>query len=369
MIRRLLIVAATAMPFISEPAGASEDWRLGGDLRVSGTWSERSDRNAARSDDEALRARVRVSVQRAFGDSLETRVRLAGRFASDQDGSRLWLRRAAPGRNGAEFGDAVFDEAWLRWRPRDSDWLLQVGRFQTADALATLQGKGLGQNDSPNLDIHWTDGVRLERSLGEGAAARLQLMSMASGGPGSVHRAPLDFSTGGSRVAASFSVDSRAAWGPFIQRAVGVHWYPDALAGSGLGASAREDYLTLTARATAAWPLGEGGSRVLLGAEVGHAPNTPDSTGGHAWQLELDAEGPDRKQSLGVVWGRAQSGWLVSSDFRNNDALGEVRWLWRIHSKLSVDARWRWRREIEVPASAQQARVDRDAYARMTWRF
>ncbi len=365
----LSIATFAAVLTISAPADATEDWRLGGDLRVSATWSERSDRNAVHSEDDALRARARVSLQRAFGQSLEFRVRLAGRFAGDQDGTRLWLRRAAPGRNGAAFGDTVFDELWMRWRPQDGDWLVQFGRFQSAQALATLQGKGLSQNDSPNLDIHWTDGVRLERSLGEGNAARLQLMAMPSGGPGSVHRAPLDFSASGSRVAASFGIDWRAALGPFIQRAVGVHWYPDALEDAGGSAASRDDYLTLTARATAAWPLGAAGSRVLLGGEVGHAPNTPGETGGNGWQVELDVEGPGRTQSLGMVWGRAQAGWLVSSDFRNNDALGELRWLWRAHPKLSVDARWRWRREIEVPASALQARVDRDVYARMTWRF
>ncbi|HRQ65462.1 MAG TPA: hypothetical protein PKZ76_11490 [Xanthomonadaceae bacterium] len=369
MILRLLMVAAAAMPTVSEPVDASEGWRLGGDLRVSATWSERSDRDATRSDDEVLRARVRVSVQRAFGDSLEARVRLAGRFASDQDRTRLWLSRAAPGRNGAEFGDAVFDEAWLRWRPAGSLWSLQVGRFQTVHALATLTGKGLGQNDSPNLDIHWTDGARLERALGEGSVLRLQLQSMPSGGPGSAHRIPLDFSASGSRLAAFAGIDSRAGWGPFIQRSAGVHWYPRALASDGLSNPTRDDYLTLTARATAAWPLGEGGSRLLLGGEIGHAPNTQRGASGNAWQVELDVEGPERRQSLGLVWGRVPTGWLVSSDFRNNDELGEVRWLWRIHSQFSVDARWRWRRELDVPGAAARARVDRDAYLRATWRY
>jgi hypothetical protein len=346
-----------------------EGWRLSGDLRVAGAWSERSERDGTRNDTEAMRARVRAAAQRALGDGLDLRVRIAGRYASDQDGARLWLSRAASTRNGADFGDAVFDEAWLRWRPADSPWSLQIGRFQTVHALATLTGKGLGQNDSPNMDIHWTDGARLERALGEGSVLRLQLQSMPSGGPGSVHRAPLDFSASSSRLAAFAGIDSRAAWGPFIQRSAGMHWYPSALASDGLSNPTRNDYLTLSARATAAWPLGEGGSRLLLGGEIGHAPHTQRGAGGNAWQVELDVEGPERRQSLGLVWARAQAGWLVSSDFRNNDMLGEVRWLWRIHSQFSVDARWRWRRELDIPATAARARVDRDAYLRVTWRY
>lgn len=348
---------------------ADDGWRVSGDLRSSVNWSERSERDGATSSSDALRLRARVAVQRAFGAEFEARVRLAGRFSSEQDRSRLWLRRSAPGRTGASFGDAVPDEAWLRWRPRDRNWSVQLGRFQTVLVLATLQGKGLGQNDSPNVDIHWTDGMRLERTLAPDATLRVQLQAMPSGGPGSVHLAPLDFSAGGSRVAAFVGLDARAPLGPFVQRAVGVHWYPDALAAPGAAAPGREDYLTLSARAVAAWPLGDSGSRVLLGGEVGHAPHTPPGTSGSAWQFELDIEGPGRTQSAGIALGRAGAGWLVSSDFRNNDRLGEFRWLWRIHPKLSLDARWRWRQEIAPPAGSPRARIDRDAYLRMTWRF
>jgi hypothetical protein len=369
MRRELNLLLALSLITLCADARADEGWSLSGDLRTSGTWSERSARDGSRDSTEALRMRARVAAQRSFGEAVELRVRLAGRFASDQDGSRFWLRRAAPGRSGAAFGDTVFDEFWLRWRPPESAWSIQVGRFQTVHALATLQAKGLGQNDSPNLDIHWTDGLRLERPLAEGNTLRLQLQAMPAGGPGSVHLAPLDFRDGSSRVALFAGIDARAPLGPFIQRAVGLHWYPSALAVDGLAAPARDDYLIVTARATAAWPLAASGARVLLGGELGHAPSTQPGAGGSAWQVELDIEDPERRQSAGLVLGRAEAGWLVSSDFRNNDRLGELRWVWRVHPKLAVDARWRWRQEIEHPASAAHARIDRDAYLRMSWRF
>lgn len=350
-------------------AHAGEAWSLGGELRVVGVWDERHTREGAREDFTALRARVRVFGEWRPTSALQLRARLAGRYGSDQDGASAFLHSAAPTRNGAALGDATMDELYLRLAPAEQDWALRVGRFQSVYALATLQGKSLERNDGPHTDVHWTDGVHGQLRLAQGLQLHAIAQYLPSGGPGSTHRTPLDFSRSGSRWGGYFALESRQMWGPVFQRGIGLTYFPDSLALDGLSAQRRSDYASLTTRATAAWPLGDAGTRLLLGGELARAARSVSGRSRNGWQAELDIEGPGRRHSSGVVLGSAGGSLLTASDFRDNERLFEWRYLWRVRADLSLDARWRWRREIEVPAAALQRRVDRDVYLRATWRF
>lgn len=364
-----LIPLLLALGACTAPAAAQSDpWRFGGDLRTAMTWDERAQRDGSRDDSTAARARVRAFAEWKLSDSLQFRARVAGRYGSDQDGFATYLRAAGPTRNGAALGDTTLDEFFLRIAPAGADWQLRLGRFQSVFALPTLQGKGLDHNDGPNLDVHWTDGLHWQKTLAPKLNLHATLMHIPADGPGWTHRAPLDFSRSGSRWGAHFALDARGEWGPVIQRGLGLTVLPEALAIDGLASARRIDYRALSARATAAWPIGANGSRLLLGGELGRAERAPAGRSPSAWQVELDWEGPERRHSSGIVFGRAGA-WLTSSDFRENEQLGEVRYLWRVRSDLSLDARWRWRRETNAPASALRERVDRDVYLRATWRF
>src|SRR5690606_18580856 len=115
-----------------------------------------------------------------------------------------------------------------------------------------------------------------------------------------------------------------------------------------------------------------------LGAELAYAPRTPrreavgsgaGSAGALSWQaspivIEL-APGHD----LAPVYRRRARGWLLSGDFRPNDTLAEVRWVWRASEAWQFDARLRRREEIDLPAGVPHARRDDDLYVRATWRF
>lgn len=356
-------------PGLAVGAQAGDAWRFGGDLRVAGVWDQRSNRDDSHDESSAARARLRAFGEWTISDSLSFRARIAGRYGSDQDGSDVYFSAAAPTRNGAALGDTTFDEFYLRLAPGDAPWSLRFGRLQTVFALQTLQGKSLDRNDGPNTDIHWTDGLHWQYQLAPKLIAHAILQHLPDGGPGSTHRAPLDFSLNGSRWGGYFAVESRNAAGPLIQRAIGLTVYPDSLAVDGLTAPRRADYRALTARATAAWPLGSNGTRLLLGGEIGHAERRVADRSPAAWQAEIDIEGPDRRHSSGIVMGSAGGSWLTSSDFRQNDRLFEWRYLWNVRADFRLDARWRWRREIDTPASAVQPRVDRDVYVRATWKF
>lgn len=356
----LLAMAGTAAAQSPDPG-----WSLGGDLRVAVQANEQVDGTGARSDDQAFRSRLRVALTLEPGDAFSAGLRVAGRHGSDQDGHDAYLDWSAPTRTGSALGDTTLDEAWLQWSGIGQAWTLRLGRFQHTAPLATLTGKSIGQNDSPNLDVNWTDGVRLQRDAVADGTLTLLLRYMDADGPGSVYRAPMDFSGSGARVAGFVGWDSRKPLGPLVQRAVGLDLMPDALPDS----SGARSYAQLSTRAVAAWPLGEGGARWLLGGELSYADPPPARDGQLAWQLEADVESASKAHMAGLVLGRVPGGFLLSSDFRDNDRLAEVRYRWRMHKQFDLTARWRWRGQLTPPVDGQRERIDRDVYVNVTWRF
>ena len=119
--------------------------------------------------------------------------------------------------------------------------------------------------------------------------------------------------------------------------------------------------------------------RLVAAGEIGHALNRPDrnvvgltgsdEVSGNSFQTSLNLVDIRPGHSLGTVYGRVQPGWLISNDFRNNDELAELRYQYRHSSDLSIEIRYRWRRELEIPLSAPRERIDRDMYARVTLKF
>src|SRR3546814_14100533 len=59
------------------------------------------------------------------------------------------------------------------------------------------------------------------------------------------------------------------------------------------------------------------------------------------------------------VYGRIADGWLLSSDFRPNDELLELRWVWQAAQACQLDARARRREGVERRAAlpAQRTRT------------
>src|SRR3546814_5081510 len=51
------------------------------------------------------------------------------------------------------------------------------------------------------------------------------------------------------------------------------------------------------------------------------------------------------------VYGRIADGWLLSSDFRPNDELLELRWVWQAAKTWQLDARARRREAVDLRAA------------------
>jgi hypothetical protein len=375
----LAFVLAPTSAFAQAAAPADGDqWKTSGDLRGGYFVVETTDRAGVESRSEAVNARLRVALERGFGDRWQLRTRVAGRFGSDQDGSRAYLRGYAPTRTGTAFGDVTLDEAYLRYAAPGDGLRVRVGRFQTLFALPGVASKGLVRNDSPNIDVNWTDGVHLDMPVAGGWRSHLVAEHRHRLGSGGVARAPLDFSDGGSRVSLFAAVQNDRPWGPVNLRVLSLGWMPSSLASAGLAAAPREDYLTAHGLVSATWPLREDGLRLVAGLEAGYAFDTPPGnvvgTGqsgdsdGLAWQAAASLYDIAPGHHLGLAVGRVGAGWLVSPDFRGNDALVELRHQWRLNKDTSIESRIRGRRELEHPAGTR-ARVDHDLYVRVSHRF
>ena len=350
-----------------------------GDARLAFYATKRESRDNVETTDEGFRLRARGGAESRLSEAWKWRARLAGRYTTDQDQARFWLKAWAPTRTGLDEGDATIDEFYFDYAPVDSDWSLRFGRFQGKFALPGVASKSFDRDDSPNVDITWTDGAHLQYSVAPTWRAHLVLQTNASSGTGQTARAPLSFDDPDSRVTTFAALEATAPWGPLTQRLFTVTWMPDTLATDGLGATARDDYVALTAKFFAEWPIGAGGMRGGIGGEAGYAPNTPvesvvnagdgASADGLAHQFSFNLFDFAPGHNIAFVYGRAGAGWLISPDFRNNDRLQEIRYQWKFSKNWSMETRLRRRDEIDVPSGTPQVRVDDDFYIRLTGRF
>ena len=73
--------------------------------------------------------------------------------------------------------------------------------------------------------------------------------------------------------------------------------------------------------------------------------------------------------SFALQYGRAQGGWLISPDFRNNEILYELRYEWKILENHALTTRYRRRDEMDMLVGAARARRDEDIFVRYTLSF
>ena len=361
------------------PADADVNWRLGGDVRVGylADWNDQRDGSRDRDDRAQMRLRLRATsdADRAW----QLNMGAAGSFASDQDGIDFYLRRERPTRTGVNAGDGTVDVFNLRYRHPDSGTTLRIGRFATSFTLPIVPGKSLIRNDASNFNIGWTDGVYLQTPLNEGWELHLIGQLNSRKGSGNTARSPLDFGETRFRSSLFAGIEARQPWGPVTTRMLSLVYIPDALADAGLNVADRDDYLGISAKLAATWPIQDAGMRLVAAGELAHAFNTPSretqrlpgdgATGGNAWQASLNLYDWQPGHSIGAVYGRLEPGWLVSNDYRENDQLFEVRYRWQARPDTVVELRYRWRREIERLIDAEQRRQNQDVYLRATYRF
>jgi len=90
---------------------------------------------------------------------------------------------------------------------------------------------------------------------------------------------------------------------------------------------------------------------------------------GFAWAVTGSVMELWPNHSVGINYAHADAGWLLSPQYRNNEELFEVRYLWRKRRNLALDFRVRWRQELVQLSSQSQKQDEVDFFARFTLGF
>lgn len=376
-----LLLAAGTVVVILGTEGAAAETRMIGDVRGGLYVYHTDNRDGTETRDEDLRVRLRAGVETDFSAQWRGTVRLAGHYSDEMVEKRFSLHSTNESR---PFGQSTFDMLNIRYALTKSA-SVTVGRMQTKFELEGVPKKSLDRNDSPNVDIDFTDGVHAVYGFESGWKAHLILqrnpslsksqLSLAA----NIVRGPLDFTDGSSRVTTFAALENKTKSGVFVQRGVDITYIQDALLVTGSASGGRDDYLAIVGRTALAWPMGPGKEHFLLGLEAGYAPNThrasavslagSDDVKGYAWQASFNLMEFAPRHNIGLVWGEAQAGWLISPDFRENERLIEVRHQYVFNKQLSLESRIRQRKELEKLTTAIRERDDRDLYVRLTYKF
>ena len=379
---RSLFTAALGSSLLAAVAFAdvplSPQFHFIGDLRGGYYWAERTDRDGSSEQNDQLSARIRAGLKWRPLEQLSATIRLAGRYATRNNHPHFAFFESIPDTDGLRAGDSTVDELLLRYTPTPQ-WEISVGRLQTAFELAGVAGGTLDRSDSPDVDITWTDGAHLRYRTEAGWNWHMILQRNVAEGPTNVRLFPLSFEDSDSRVSYFAAVESLEPYGPIVQRTLSVNYLPSSLRTDGAASGPVVDYLALVGRLAAQWPAGPGDAKLLLGTEFGYAPNTPSrasvgtgtsgTTGRFAWQVQLSLLDVFPGHSFALQYGRAQAGWLISPDFRNNEVLSELRYEWKIDERQAFTARARRRNEMDIMVDAARKRREDDFFLRYTVNF
>lgn len=349
-----------------------------GDLRAGYYSAQRDDRDGTEEEHEQFIGRVRGGLTWKPSTQLSGAARLAGRYSTLNNHPHFEIFDSIPDTDGLRAGDATVDELFLKYTPLPR-WEVSVGRLQTAFELMGVAGGSLDRSDSPDTDITWTDGAHIRYAGSAGWNWHLILQYNASEGATNVRLPPLTFEDPGSRVSYFAALENLQPYGPIVQRTLDINYLPSALNTSNDPSSRIENYLAFVGRLAAQWSVGPRDTKLLIGTELGFAPNTPDKatvgtgasgrSGGLAWQVQLSIVDFVPGHSFAVQHGRADAGWLISPDFRNNEVLSEARYEWNIDEKQTFTARVRQRDDMDLLTDAAQKRRDEDFFLRYSYKF
>jgi len=352
---------------------------INGDLRVGYTFAG-DDFDAARlGDSGVLRARWRLRSTWGLTERLRGVVRVAGLCSTKECDPDFVLQPYIPTGVSMKDGQITIDEFFLQWF-RSDRFNVAVGRMQLKFvARGGVFSKSLDQNDSNNLRVNWTDGLHATFKARNGWESHMVLQYNSEDGASTVRRYPLDFSDGGSRVSYLFGIENLQEKRRLVQRAIDVNYFPSSLLVNGLKTDRVEDYWAIVGRMAGRWPVRADSWRFRLSSELGYAPTTPTSaaegiadagnTGGLAWNVTASIMDFLPKHSIGFNYALTEAGWLISPQYRNNESLYEVRYMWRPTKRLSVDVRARWRDALREFIVENTNRDRFDFYARFTWSF
>jgi hypothetical protein len=334
-----------------------------------------SDATSLREDIAGFRARSRVDY--GITEPLHVGARIAGTcFTDDNCNLDFVMEDSAPQRNGLKPGQFTIDELYLHWfRPRGS---LAIGRLQTRFVMRSgVYAKSLDRNNSNNVNVNWTDGAQVTYRAENGWNSSFVWERNSHDGASSIRHGPLDFDDSKAQNTWFVGFENIDRWGPIVQRSLDISYLPSSLLNDGTADGRREDYWGIVGRLVGRWPQRREGIRLRAGLEAGYAPNTATreaanldtDISGLAWNAVISLMDFLPTHSIGINYARTGAGWLISPQFRPNEDLFEVRYIWNPDKPYwpLLEVRLRWQEEIEQRIDRSQKAEEFDGYIRFTW--
>jgi len=360
-------------------AGEIDVATVKGDLRVGYFRTDTDERDSSERSTSEIRGRIRMGGNFNIKDKLIIRGRLASTCSTDECNPELVVDSALPTGSSIELGDITLDQLYIHGYRREK-FDVAIGRLQTKFvSRAGVYAKSLDRNDSNNVNVNWTDGVHGVWHVKQDVAGHLILQKNQADGTGSVRRGPIDFNDDDSRITYFLAWESMRRVGPINQRGVDITYMPKSLLKDGGRTGRIKDYIGVVGRFATSWPAGSTGPRLNIAGEIGYAPETPTraamglvgdgDTDGFAWFVTASVLDFRPGHSAGINYGRTDAGWLLSPQFRENDELIEIRYVWRRSRDLAVDVRVRRREELEQVENSGRKRDELDFFARFTLGF
>ena len=354
-------------------------WRISGDMRAGFNRSEQENDDGSSETDSSWLGRFRLGAGANVNEWLVFNSRIATRCSSDECSPDFTLDPTIATRTSIDDGEITFDELYVHaFRLERFD--IAIGRLQTKFvARAGVFAKSLDRNESNAFNVNWTDGVHATYHFADKSIFHLILEYNDSDGPSNVRRGPIDFTDDDSRVGYFLAWESLERWGPFTQRGLDLTYLPKSLFKDGTQAGPVDDYIGVVARFASSRPFREKGRRWNVAGEIGYAPETPtqaavglvgdSNADGLAWTFAASLMDVWPDHSFGVNYARVDAGWLLSPQYRDNEELFEVRYLWRKRQNLTFELRIRYRNELERRVDESRRRDEVDGFARFTIGF
>ncbi len=350
-----------------------------GAFRTVYSYVNTQDRAGISTDEHTLNARIHLGINYSINPDLKFGLRLAGRFSTNQDDFRFVLDDHTGGGGAYPAGVTTFDSFYLQWQASKS-LRITGGRFQARFPLAGFIPKAMDRYYAANLSISHTDGLWFQWDIH--TDWRTHLIISHNGKNGSTHaaRSPLDFSSNAARISYLAQLEHRETNKRWVQRELSISFNPDTF----IRDDDKRGLLTISSRAMMRLPYSLPSGELWAGGEFAISPEAPrpidaginvdeDRTlfgkAPIAWQVSAYANNFVENHRLGILYGQTEPHWLVSSSFRPNNTMAEIRYRYTYSSRLSFDVRYRLRTDLFTPSNAMMAQEDRDFYARFTYRF
>jgi hypothetical protein len=336
-----------------------QGWRISGDLRVGLIREEKDLRDGSSSTETEGRGRFRLGGAYNLNEWLIATARLATSCTTEECDPALSVDNSLDTRSSTSHGSITLDELYLHVFRRER-FNVALGRLQTK--FVTRSGvfaKSLDRNNSNGFNVNWTDGIHGTLHLKDESILHLVSEYNDPDGPSSVRRDPLDFEDSGARVSHFVAWETQNRLGPFTQRDLYAECPVE-----GRHAVRADRRLRSDRHALGHCPTIRNQRYAIQ-----HCSRDRICPDGLAWALYASLMDIWPNHSIGINYARADAGWLISPQYRDNEELVEVRYLWRKTQKLALEFRLRGRQDLEQLASEPRKRDELDFFARFTLGF